>query len=157
MRLGSGIARVMEMLGRGVNVALAVDGSASNDTSDFLGEMRTALLLQRVRYGADALGVRDIFRMATESGAKLLGFSGIGRLEEGYAADLALFDVMGIEYAGSLSDPTAALLFAGISHRADYTIVNGRVVVREGRLTGFDEDELAKKAREISNRLVPKE
>jgi len=157
MRLGSGIARVKEMLGRGVNVALAVDGSASNDTSDFLGEMRTALLLQRVRYGADALGVRDILRMATERGAKLLGFSGIGRVEEGGAADLALFDVMGIEYAGALSDPPAGLLFAGISHQAAYTIVNGRVVVREGRLTGFDEGELAEKAREISNKLVPKE
>ena len=156
MRLGSGIARVKEMLGRGVNVALAVDGSASNDTSDFLGEMRTALLLQRVRYGADALGVRDILRMATERGAKLLGFSGIGRVEEGGAADLALFDVMGIEYTGALSDPPAALLFAGISHQAAYTIVNGRVVVREGRLTGFDEGELAAKAREISNGLVPK-
>jgi cytosine/adenosine deaminase-related metal-dependent hydrolase len=157
MRLGSGIARVREMLERRVNVALAVDGSASNDTSDFLGEMRTALLLQRVRYGADALGARDIFRMASESGAQLLGFSGIGRVEEGCAADLALFDVMGIEYAGALSDPPAALLFAGISHRAAYTIVNGRVVVREGRLTGFDEEELAQKAHEISSRLVPEE
>jgi 8-oxoguanine deaminase len=155
MRLGSGIARVKEMIERDVNVALAVDGSASNDTSDFLGEMRTALLLQRVRYGADALGARDIFNMATECGARLLGFSGIGRVEEGCAADLALFDVMGIGYAGALSDPPAALLFAGISHQAAYTIVNGRVVVREGRLTGIDESALVEKANEIAARLVP--
>ncbi|KPJ88840.1 MAG: hydroxydechloroatrazine ethylaminohydrolase, partial [Spirochaetes bacterium DG_61] len=63
MRLGSGIARVREMLDRGINVALAVDGSASNDTSDFLGEMRAALMLQRVKYGADAINAREVFRL----------------------------------------------------------------------------------------------
>jgi cytosine/adenosine deaminase-related metal-dependent hydrolase len=155
MRLGSGIARVKEMIERGINVGLAVDGSASNDTSDFLGEMRSALLLQRVCYGADALTASDVFRMATRNGAKLLGFSSTGRIEEGCLADLALFDIDRIEYAGSLSDPPAALLFAGISHQTAFTIVNGQVVVRDGKLTGYDEQEIIAKANEISDRLLP--
>jgi cytosine/adenosine deaminase-related metal-dependent hydrolase len=155
MRLGSGIARVKEMIERGINVGLAVDGSASNDTSDFLGEMRSALLLQRVCYGADALTASDVFRMATRNGVNLLGFSSTGRIEEGCLADLALFDIDRIEYAGSLSDPPAALLFAGISHQTAFTIVNGQVVVRDGKLTGYDEQEIIAKANEISDRLLP--
>jgi len=154
MRLGSGIARVKEMIEMGINVGLAVDGSASNDTSDFLGEMRQALLLQRVRYGAGALSASDVFRIATLNGAKLLGFNGIGSVEEGYLADLALFDIDRLEYAGALSDPPAALLFAGINHQTAYTIVNGRIVVRDGRLTGYDEQEIIARANEISTQLL---
>ncbi|MFW6343228.1 MAG: 8-oxoguanine deaminase [Sediminispirochaetaceae bacterium] len=150
MRLGSGICRVTEMLPRGGNVALAVDGSASNDSSDMLGEMRNALYLQRVKYGADALTPREVYKIASENGARLLGYSKVGKLEDGWAADLAAFDISGIEYAGSLSDPAAALLFCGNSHQADYTVVNGRVVVEKGRLLGFKEEELAKKANEIA-------
>ncbi len=150
MRLGSGICRVKEMLSRGGNVALAVDGSASNDASDMLGEMRGALMLQRVRSGADALTAQDVYMLATENGARLLGYRKVGRLEEGWAADLAAFDVSGIGYAGSLSDPQAALLFSGYDHGADYTVVNGEVVVDKGRLVGFDEEELAKKANTIA-------
>jgi len=154
MRLGSGIARVKEMLGMGINVGLAVDGSASNDSSDYLGEMRQALLLQRIRYGADGMTVSDVFRLATVNGAKLLGFQDIGSIEQGKLADLALFGIDRLEYAGSLSDPPAALLFAGISHQTAYTIVNGRIVARDGRLTGCDEQEVYAKANEISTRLI---
>jgi cytosine/adenosine deaminase-related metal-dependent hydrolase len=154
MRLGSGIARVKEMLQRGINVALAVDGSASNDSSDFLGEMRNALLLQRIRYGASALTASEIFHMATLNGARLLGFRDIGRIEEKRLADMAIFDMNSIGYAGALSDPPAALLFSGFNHTAAYTIVNGRVVVREGRLTGYDEGEIVQRANELSSRLI---
>jgi len=142
MRLGSGIARVSEMLSLGVPVGLGVDGSASNDTSDMLGEMRNALLLQRVRYGADAITARDIMRIATENGAAMLNFPRTGVLKESWTADVAAFDVHKLEYAGALSDPLAALLFAGINHQTDYTIVNGRVVVRNGELQTIDEDHL---------------
>lgn len=110
MRLGSGICRVRDMIDLGIPVSLAVDGSASNDSSDFLGEMRQAMLLQRVARGSSALGARDVYAMATETGAAVLGFSGIGRVEPGYAADLAVFDVGGIEYTGALLDPAAALI-----------------------------------------------
>ena len=154
MRLGSGVCRVRDMLDLGIPVSLAVDGSASNDSSDFLGEMRHALLLQRVVRGAAALGARDVLRMACETGAASLGFGGIGRIEPGYAADLAVFDVDGLEYCGSLSDPFAALLFAGYDHGTAYTICNGRVVVENGRLTGMDEEELKRGARAAAARLT---
>jgi 8-oxoguanine deaminase len=154
MRLGSGVCRVRDMLDRGIPVSLAVDGSASNDSSDFLGEMRHALLLQRVVRGSSALNAREVLSMATETGAGVLGFGGIGRVEEGCAADLAIFDIGGMEYAGSLSDPFAALLFAGYNHGTAYTICNGRVVVDRGRLTGVDEDQLARDANRIAARLT---
>jgi 8-oxoguanine deaminase len=154
MRLGSGICRVSEMLPMGINVALGVDGSASNDSSDMLGELRHALLLQRVRYGSDALTARDVFRMASENGAKLLGFPKLGELREGWAADIAVFDVHKLEYAGALSDPLAALVFAGYNHASDYTIANGEVVVENGRLKGFSEEELTKKANQIARKIM---
>ena len=153
MRLGSGICRVREMLDRGVNVGLAVDGSASNDTSDMLGEVRAALMLQRVTKGAKALTAAEAWRLATENGAKLLGFDRIGRIEAGWAADLALFDVNSIPYVGALSDPAAALIFSGYDHRAAWTIVNGRTVVENGRLVGIDEEELTARATEAVNGL----
>ncbi len=156
MRLGSGVCRVAEMLEMGINVGIGVDGSASNDTSDMLGEVRNALLLQRVEKGSAALTARQAFRMASEQGARLLNFGNVGKLEEGWAADAAVFDVHTLPYAGSLSDPVAALLFCGDDHTADYTIVNGRIVVDKRRLVGFDEDELVRKANAISAGLLAK-
>lgn len=156
MRLGSGICRTREMMDLGINIGIAVDGSASNDSSDMLAEMRNALLLGRVKYGSQALTARDVFRMGTENGAKMLNFGNVGRLEEGWAADLALFDVSGIAYAGSHSDPIASLLFCGCDHTTKYTIVNGQVVVDDGRVVGIDEDELARKANRISEALLEK-
>lgn len=153
MRLGSGICRVSEMKELGINVGLGVDGSASNDSSDMLGEVRNALLLQRVTKGADALTGRDVFRMGTENGAKLLNFEKVGRLKEGWAADVALFDVHKLEYAGSLSDPLAALFFSGYNHGTAYTIVNGKVVVEEGRLVGVEEQEIVEKGNAAAKRL----
>ncbi len=154
MRLGSGIARVSEMIAMGVQVALGVDGSASNDTSDMLGEMRNALLLQRVKYGADAITAREIFALATESAATMLNFPRSGAIKDGWTADVAAFDVHKLEYAGALSDPLAALLFAGINHQADYTIVNGWVVVRHGELQTVDEDWLTTAANRAAAGLL---
>ncbi len=154
MRLGSGICRVTEMLPTDINVGIGVDGSASNDTSDMLGEMRNALLLQRVHYGSGAVKTRDIFKMASENGAKLLNFEKVGQLQEGWAADMAIFNINKMEYAGSLSDPLAALIFSGYNHGTDYTIVNGRIAVENGRLTGVDEQKLTDKANIISERMI---
>lgn len=156
MRLGSGICRVAEMLEMGINVGIAVDGSASNDSSDMLGELRNTMLLQRVEKGAAALTARQAFTMASENGAKLLNFSQVGRLETGWAADAAIFNVHRLPYAGSLSDPVAALLFCGSDHTTDYTIVHGNVVVDQRRLVGFDEDELVVKANAISKEMLAK-
>jgi 8-oxoguanine deaminase len=154
MRLGSGICRVTEMLPIGINVALAVDGSASNDSSDMLGEIRNALLLQRVHYGAAALTTLDVIKMATENGAGLLGFEKVGKIREGWAADLAVFNVGKMEYSGALSDPLAAIIFSGYNHGTEYTIVNGKIAVDHGRLTGFDETELMNKCNSISKRMI---
>lgn len=154
MRLGSGICRTREMLDLGINIGIAVDGSASNDSSDMLGELRNALMLGRVKYGSGALNARDVFKMGSENGAKMLNFGNVGQIKESWAADMACFDVSSIAYAGSLSDPVAALLFCGCNHTAKYTIVNGQVVVDDRKVVGIDEEELALKANEISNRLI---
>jgi cytosine/adenosine deaminase-related metal-dependent hydrolase len=156
MRLGSGICRVREMLDRGVRVSLAVDGSASNDSSDMLGEARQALLLQRIRYGSAGIGAREVLDIATRAGASMLGFEEAGRIEPGALADLALFDVMKLEYAGAQSDPVAALLFAGCDHRADYLLVNGIPVLRSGRLSTMDEEEIRINAEKAAQRLYAK-
>ena len=92
--------------------------------------------------------------MATETGAAALGFQGVGRIETGAAADLALFSIDRMEYTGSLSDPFAALLFAGFNHGTDYTICNGKVVVEKGRLVGVDEERLMKDGNRIAARLL---
>ncbi len=156
MRLGSGICRVREMLDRGVNVGLAVDGSASNDASDMLGEARQALLLQRVRYGSGGITAREVLGVATIGGARILGYDDAGTMEPGALADIALFDVMKLEYAGALSDPAAALLFSGYNHGVDHLIVNGEMVVRDGRLTGADEDRIRDEANRCAKRLLTK-
>jgi len=154
MRLGSGICRVPEMLERGINVGIGVDGSPGSDSSDMLGEMREALLLSRVKYGSGALTAMDVYRMATVNGAKMLGYEKVGTLQEGWAADAAIFSVDDLAYAGGQSDPVASLLFCGDSHIADYTIVNGKVVVEKGHVVGLDEQELTRKANAVSARLL---
>ncbi len=156
MRLGSGICRVREMLDMGINVSIAVDGSASNDSSNYLSEIRYALMLQRVKYGANALTVPEVLEMATVNGAKALNFEQIGKIKEGWAADLALFDISTFEYAGSQSDPVASLIFCGTNQNTKYTIVNGKVVVDNGFLVGVDENLLSQKGREVSNKLYKK-
>ena len=154
MRLGSGIPRLPQLLAAGVPVGLGVDGSSSNDSSDMLGEVRQALLLARTGHGAAALTAEAALRLATQGGAALLGrASELGSLEPGKAADLVLFDVSGLDRAGALSDPLAALVFTGISHRAHTVLVNGRVVVRDGRLVTVDEAEVARRAHAASFRL----
>jgi len=154
MRLGSGICRVSEMMEKGINVGIAVDGSASNDSSDMLGEVRNAMLLQRVKYGANALTAKQAFELAIHGGANILGYETTGKIKENYLADLALFNINKLEYTGSLSDPLAALLFSGISHQTEYTIVNGNIVVEHGRLVGADEEEIILKGNAIAKKLL---
>ena len=156
MRLGSGICRVREMLDRGVPVGLAVDGSASNDSSDMLGEARQAMLLQRVRYGAGGLTAKETWRIATEGGAGILGWKEAGRLEEGALADIACWDVDTLGYAGAMSDPSASLLFCGYDHRAHIVIANGKIIVEDGSAIGIDENRLKDDANRVARRLYEK-
>ncbi len=154
MRLSSGVARVPEMLERGVKVGLGVDGSASNDSSDMLGELRNCLLVHLLTWGPRAITADEIARMATRGGAAVLGRSEIGTIEPGMAADLALFDMNQIGYAGALSDPLAAIMYAGFDHRASYTVVNGEIVVEDGRLVRASEEEIAAEGNAASFRML---
>lgn len=156
MRLGSGIARIPEMLKLGIPVGLAVDGSASNDSSDVVGEMRQALLLHRVNSGADAITAEQVLEMATLGSARLLGRTDIGSLEIGKAADLAIFELDKLEYTGALADPLAALIFSGINHEVDTTIVNGQIVVKGGKLAHIDESEIIRTGNNIAQELLRK-
>jgi cytosine/adenosine deaminase-related metal-dependent hydrolase len=145
MRLASGIAPMPAWRRHGLRVGLGVDGSASNDGADLLGEARQALLLARVGHGPAALGARDALEMATRGGAAVLGRDDLGQLLPGLCADLAVFDVGGLEHAG-VHDPVAGLLFAA-PVRARWTIVGGRVVVEDGRLATVDVRELVARQR----------
>lgn len=134
-RLGSGVAPVRAMRDAGVSVGLGVDGSASNDAGNLVAEARQCMLLQRVMSGADAMSARAALEIATRGGADVLGRPECERLAVGKRADVAIWDVRGIETAGSW-DP-AALLLAGPTTVRDL-IVEGRAVVREGQITRFD-------------------
>jgi cytosine/adenosine deaminase-related metal-dependent hydrolase len=154
MRLGSGIAPVPQMLAAGVPVGLGVDGSASNDASDMLGEVRQALLLHRVMGGAKAITAREVLRVATRGGAQVLGYSDLGAIEEGALADLVLIDLEQIGLAGALHDPVAAPVFAGDSHIVACSIVNGEIVVEKGRLVRVSEAEIIRRANEAAAEMV---
>jgi 8-oxoguanine deaminase len=156
MRLASGIAPIRRMLNAGVPVGLGVDGSASNDAAHMVNEARQALLLARVgralqapetREGKTFLGcdlgpaemtARDALHIATRGGARVLGRTDIGHLAPGMCADIALFDLRTLGFAGgAVHDPVASLLLCA-SPQAAYTVVNGRVVVRNGQLATVD-------------------
>ncbi|HJE23664.1 MAG TPA: 8-oxoguanine deaminase [Methylorubrum populi] len=153
MRLASGIAPVGRMRCEGVSVGLGVDGSASNDGSHMLGEARQALLLARVGFGPAAMTGRDALEIATRGGADVLNRDDIGALAPGMAADVVAFDMRGLETAGALHDPVAALVFCA-PQRVAWSIINGRVVVREGRLTTLDTRALAARHNALAAALV---
>lgn len=155
MRLGSGVCRVRDMLAAGVNVGLGVDGSASNDTGHLLAEARTAMLLQRVAHGAGGLSVEAGLRLATAGGAAVLGRSGeLGSLEAGKAADVIGIDLRTVGMAGgAVHDPVAALLLCSVD-RVELSVINGRQVVRDGRIVTVDVEALVGRHNEIARRLV---
>ncbi|OYD15179.1 8-oxoguanine deaminase [candidate division WOR-3 bacterium JGI_Cruoil_03_44_89] len=150
LRLGSGIASIDEMLKAEVRIGLGVDGSASNDSSDMLGELRQASLLH------NNIPTKKIFEMATSAGAAILGRDDIGTIEPGKAADLVLIDLRKIGYAGAMRDPLSAIVLCGDSHIVDTTIVNGVVVVEDGKLVNIDEEKLFEEANRISRELLKK-
>jgi cytosine/adenosine deaminase-related metal-dependent hydrolase len=137
MRLASGIAPIRRMRDAGVPVGLGVDGSASNDGAHMVGEARQAMLLQRVGFGPNAMSAREALELATLGGAAVLGRDDIGALAPGMAADFVAFDLRQPAFAGALHDPVAALVFCSPSH-VSLSVINGKVVVREGRLTTLE-------------------
>jgi 8-oxoguanine deaminase len=177
MRLASGIAPVRRLLDAGVAVGLGVDGSASNDAAQMVNEARQALLLARVGramqapelrqdaqgrtqavYGCDLgpaeMTVRDALALATSGGARVLGRNDIGHLAPGMCADVALFDLDTLGFAGAaVHDPLGALLLCA-SAQADYTVVNGVVVVRQGRLTTLELPPLLQRHNQLAQTLA---
>lgn len=137
-RLASGIARLSEMLRRDIPVGLGVDGSASNDSGHLLNEARMALLMQRALTQDPAvLTARGALELATLGGARVLGRDDIGALKPGMAADFVAYDLKGLPFAGAWHDPVAALLFC-TSVNVSLSVINGRVVVRDGHLTTLE-------------------
>jgi len=158
MRLASGIAPVKKYLSAGVRVGLGVDGSASNDASNLLLEARQAMLLARLRIGLlppegpqtllstsdplrrdEWMTAREALEVATRGGAAVLGRQDVGALAPGMCADFFSIDLNTVDYAGALNDPVAATVFCA-PQKARYTVIDGRVVVENGRVTTVDMD-----------------
>lgn len=139
------------MRDQGVKVGLGVDGSASNDQGNLMAEARQAMLLQRVSLGADAMSAREALEIATLGGARVLGRPDCGMIAPGKRADLAIWDVSGVESAGSW-DP-AALVLAGPSRVRDL-FVEGRQVVAEGQMLTIDLPRVVERQNLLARRLA---
>jgi 8-oxoguanine deaminase len=164
MRLASGIMPLMDMLKVGVKVGLGVDGSSSNDGSNMLAEVRQAMLASRVRagvmgasrseQGAPALmTARQALEVATRGSASVLGRNDLGSLEAGKCADFFAVKLDRLDFAGAQHDPVAAVVFCA-SVRADYTVVGGKFVVKDGELVTVDVPRLIEQHNQAARRLV---
>ncbi|GAC1034331.1 8-oxoguanine deaminase [Pseudomonas sp. No.21] len=153
MRLASGIAPIRRMRDAGVPVGLGVDGSASNDGATMIGEVRQALLLQRVGFGPDAMTAREALEIATLGGAKVLNRDDIGALAPGMAADFVAFDLNQIAFAGALHDPLAALVFCAPA-QVSHSVINGRLVVKDGQLMTVDLPRVIERHNRLAHQLV---
>jgi cytosine/adenosine deaminase-related metal-dependent hydrolase len=149
MKLSSGIAQIPRMLELDVPVGLAVDGSASNDGSNLLEEMRVAYLLHRLNSSRMAPSGYDILKIATRGSARVLGREDLGQVAPGMAADFFLIDLNRLELVGAQFDPTSMLCTVGLKDAVDYTVVNGKIVVKEGQLVGLDEAKMVEEANRV--------
>ncbi|NFO87730.1 8-oxoguanine deaminase [Clostridium botulinum] len=156
MKLSSGIAKIPQMIKLGIPVGLAVDGSASNDGSNLLEEIRVCYLLHRLNSSKDAPTGYEILKLATRGSAKVLGRNDIGELSVGKAADLFMINSKRLEFVGTQFDPKSILGTVGIKGNVDYTIVSGEVVVKEGKLVNIDEEKITYEANKSVERLISK-
>ncbi|MEA4913379.1 MAG: 8-oxoguanine deaminase [Christensenella sp.] len=154
MKLSSGVARIPDMLKLDVPVGLAVDGSASNDASNLMEEMRAAYLMHRLRYGAEAPSGYDLLKMATRGSARLLGRNKLGQIATGCAADLFAIRYDRLEMAGAERDETNLFGTVGYHMPADAVWVGGKMTVKDGALTNIDEDRTAAQSRAEIDRLL---
>ena len=149
MKLSSGVARIPEMLALGVPVGLAVDGSASNDGSSLMEELRVCYLLHRLTSSEKAPSGYQVLKLSTRGGARLLGRADIGQLAVGKRADLFLVDARRLELVGADEGPADVLATVGLRGPVDCTIVEGKIVVKEGHLVTADEGAVADEARRV--------
>jgi cytosine/adenosine deaminase-related metal-dependent hydrolase len=155
LRLGSGIARARDLLQHGATLGLGVDGSASNDGGSLLAEVRQGMLVARAAGDPGAMSAREALSVATLGGAACLGRDDIGSLEVGKRADIALFARDDLHHAGAESDPVAAVVHCS-PQRVRHLLVEGRPVVRDGRLATADEDEIASEGRRVARSILEK-
>lgn len=153
MKLSSGIARITEMKELGISIGLGVDGSASNDNSNLLAEIRTAYLLQRLKYKEKAPDAKDILYMATRGGAKILGRDDIGSLEAGKCADMFFVNATKMNYSGCIDDPSAIPGVVGINEPVEMTMIGGKIIYENGCFKNIDETEFANKVNKYSKIL----
>jgi len=156
MKLNSGICPTTELQKFGVKVGIAVDGSASNDGSNMWEEVRRAYLLNHLKYGTEGLNAYQVLRMATRGGAEVLGRDDIGILEKGKAADMVVFDMNDIAYAGC-HDPLVGLVTCGNTSLVKMTMVNGKILVKDGKLATIDCDRICKEAHKLACDIVDTE
>lgn len=154
MKLSSGICRIPDMLKLGVSVGLAVDGSASNDGSNLLEELRVAFLLHRLNSSKLAPSGYDVLKIATNGSAKVLGRDDIGSLAVGKAGDLFLLRRDRLDLVGADLDVKSMLGTVGFKGAVDYTVVNGKVVVKDGRLVGIDEEKAVHDGKQAVTRYL---
>ena len=154
MKLSSGIARIPDMMRLGIKVGLGVDGSASNDGSNMLEEMRNAYLLSRIKWGDDSPQAYDFLKMATRGSASVLNRDDLGSIEIDKCADFFLIDGRRPELVGAFYDPKAMLCSVGFKNSVDMTVVAGKVVVSEKRIVNINEDELYEKAMKADNKYL---
>lgn len=154
MKLSSGAAKIPEMIAKGVPVGLGVDGSASNDSSNMILEMKAAFLMHRLVHGMKSITAEDVLALATNGGRDVLSQPEIGSLEVGKAADMFMVSSKRLGFAGGLYDPVSAIVNTGDTQIVDYTIVNGEIVVEDGELTRVDEEEIVEKANAVSAEMV---
>ena len=152
MLLASGICRAKELEAAGAPVGLGVDGSASNDCSNMMQEVRQAFLLQRIRYGSAGISHEDALRWGTAGGAQVLHRPDLGTLEPGKAADMAMFDLEELRFSGS-GDPVAALVLCG-AHKVRHMMIGGEFRVSDGELVGVDVPRLRARHQELANQLA---
>ena len=156
MKLASGVARIPDMLELGVPIGLAVDGSASNDGSSLMEELRVSYLLHRLHSSAKAPSGYQVLKMATRGSARLLGRDDIGQLTAGKCADFFLVDSRRLELVGGEYSPADVLATVGLRGPVDYTVVNGKITVKDGHLVTIDEDRIAAEAREVCRSYLSK-
>jgi len=153
-KLASGAANIPYMLKKKVTVGLAVDGSASNDSSNMIAELRAAFLMHRLVYGISSMSAEEVLAMATNGGRDVLNQPEVGSIEEGKAADMFLINTKRLGFTGGLSDSVSALITCGDSQIVDITIVNGTIVVRDGRLVTIDEEKVVENTNKISQKMI---
>ena len=152
MILASGVCPVNELVANGCSVGLGVDGSASNDGSNLMQEVRQTFLMQRLKYGSANFSHEDALRLATSGGASVLHRNDIGQIRPGLQADLALFNLNELRFSGA-GDPIAALVLCG-AHHADAVIVNGEWRVKHGELVDIDIKEVIFEQRQAAKTLI---